>query len=389
MASVLDFKQISTVLEAIVKQVTGSTTQAVVDTASFVAVANTALSTGYDQLNTAISQMVARTLYSERPYTAKFSGLRKDSIQWGNHVRKLNFVDKPTEDNKAYTLTDGESVDMYVVNKPKVIQTNFYGASTFSKSTSVTRKQLKTAFTGPEELQAFFANQMQNCANVLAQDVESLGRMTLANLIGGTIKNAQPTQVVNLITEYNAATGKNITGDDYRAPENYADFILWAYARIKSVSDMMTERTTQFHMNLTAGSFNRFTPYSDQQLFVLSSNANEIENRVFASLFHDQNARIGYTEKVNFWQSPDKPASVNVTASYMDATGAAKSDGTVEQDGVFAVLADSEAAGYSTFDEDMDATPFNARGKYTNWWWSYTRRWWNDNTENAVVFLLK
>ena len=52
------------------------------------------------------------------------------------------------------------------------------------------------------------------------------------------------------------------------------------------------------------------------------------------------------------------------------------------------MIFDREAIGISTFGEEMSATPYNARGRYTNLWWNFTDRYWNDFTENGVVLLL-
>ena len=93
MANTLSFDQISTVLNAIVKQATGVETMKATDTSSFVAQAQTALLVGNDSIMNSISQVLDRTIFSVRPYNAKFKGLRRTTQQWGNHVRKLGMLD--------------------------------------------------------------------------------------------------------------------------------------------------------------------------------------------------------------------------------------------------------------------------------------------------------
>lgn len=77
MANTLTFDQISTVLNDVVKQATGVNTMKAVDTSSFVAQAQTALLAGNDRIMESISQVLDRTIFSMRPYNAKFKGLRK------------------------------------------------------------------------------------------------------------------------------------------------------------------------------------------------------------------------------------------------------------------------------------------------------------------------
>ena len=146
-ANDLSINQLSTVLNSIHSQATGKSAIAATDTSSFVTVAQATLKAGYDPVLNAISQVLSRTIFSIRPYNAKFKGLMADSIRYGNHVRKLQTIDKPFEDDVRTLLTDTYSVDQYVVNKPIVLQTNYYGEETFAKSLTIFRDQLDTAFS--------------------------------------------------------------------------------------------------------------------------------------------------------------------------------------------------------------------------------------------------
>lgn len=119
MANTLTFDQISTVLNDIVKQATGVETMKATDTSSFVAQAQTALLVGNDRIMNSISQVLDRTIFSVRPYNAKFKGLRRTTQQWGNHVRKLGMLDDDWENDQRQPLDDDTAVDMYKIKKVK------------------------------------------------------------------------------------------------------------------------------------------------------------------------------------------------------------------------------------------------------------------------------
>ena len=89
-ANVLTYNAIGTLVSQIVSQATGKAAIMPTNTSDFVAVANTGLLAGYDNLMGAISQVLSRTIISNRPYTRHFQGLESDSIRWGNHVRKIS-----------------------------------------------------------------------------------------------------------------------------------------------------------------------------------------------------------------------------------------------------------------------------------------------------------
>ena len=390
----LNFNQLATVLNAIVKQATGQTPAAVVDTSSFVSVATTALETGYDPIINAVSQVLSKTIFSNRPYERKFGGLEVSNQRYGNHVRKLTPIDKDFENDDRLTLEDGNSVDQYKVNKPAVLQTNFYGANQYQKSMTVFRDQLDSAFSSPDEFGRFLSMMMQNASDMIEQAHEETARATIVNLLAATINMsaAQKTpQVIKLLTEYNTATGAEppLTATTVMAPENYENFIKWAFARIKNVSNMLTERSTIYHANVTGKVVARHTPVRDQKFYLSSKFMNEVSTMVFSSVFNDEYLKTIDYELVNFWQSISTPAGINVTPAQMTTTGTIEKGEVVNKNTVLGVLFDREAAGYTVVNEWSNPTPFNARGGYYNQYWHFTDRYWNDFTENAVVFLME
>ena len=132
----LTFNQLSTVLNGIVAQATGTSPITPTNTSEFVTVAQMGLKAGYDVLNTAISQVLSKTIFSVRPYTAKFKSLQMSEQRYGNHVRKLQMLDSSWSNDDRLTLVDGESVDQQIVKKPETIQTNFYGSNVYQKQTT-------------------------------------------------------------------------------------------------------------------------------------------------------------------------------------------------------------------------------------------------------------
>lgn len=386
----LTFNQLSTLLNGIQSQVTGASAIAPVNTNEFVSVAQTVLKTGTDPVMSAISQILGRTIFSVRPYSAKFRGLLMDNQRWGGITRKINYVDKSFTDDSGFSLTDGQAVDQYIVNKPEVIQTNYYGSNVYQKSVTIFRDQLDTAFSGVNEFGEFISGVMQNISDQIEQAHEDTGRMTIANLVGGIVAAQKVNQIVHLLTEYNALTGKELTANTVYAPENYKPFMLWVYSRIAKASAMLTERSQLYHFNLTGKPIQRHSPVNRQRLYLYADARYQTEAQVLADTYHDNYLSFGETETVNYWQSIESPAKIQVKPVYFkEADGSIVTAAeNVTQDNIFAVIMDEEAAGMNIFNYELAATPYNARGRYTNMWWSFNERYFNDFTENAMVFLL-
>lgn len=378
----------ATILNDIVAQATGKTGITAVSTADFVSVANTAMEISTDQLLGAISQTLSRTIFSIRPYSRKFKGLYMDSLRFGNHTRKLNITDSDWNKDERYDLTDGRSIDDQIVKKPVVLQTNFYGQNIFSRQITIFKDQLNTALSSEDEFQRFITMVMTNASDQIEQAHESTARMTLANFIGGKVKG-DTANVIHLVTKYNDVAGTTLTSDTVKQPENFVPFMKWATGYIKTVSDWMTERTQKFHINVTGKEISRHTPYNKQKLYLYSEELNNIDATVMSSIFNDSYLKMADHEKVGFWQNIDTPDGIHVKASYMNASGNVVSDseGTATSN-IFGVLFDEEAVGVTTYGEWSAPSPFNARGGYSNIFWHFNDRYYNDFTENGVVFLL-
>lgn len=385
--SVANFNS-AALLNSIVNQATGKTALSSTATKDFVSVANTALGIATDTLLSSISQTLSKTIFSVRPYEAKFKGLMRDEVRFGNHVRKLNIGDKDWENDIRYDLVDGESIDDQIVSNPTILQTNFYGQNVYSRHYTVYRDQLNIALSSEEEFQRFITMIVQNCSDMIEQCHESTARMTLANFIGGKVKG-DVNNVIHLVTKYNEVAGTTLTTETVRQPSNFTPFIKWAFGYIGYLSGMLTERSQKFHINVTGKEISRHTPQNKQKLYLFSEYLKDMDASVLSSVYNDNYLKFTDYEQVNFWQSIDTPDGISVKASYMKPDGTIATDDTGTATGnIFGALFDEEAVGITTCGQWSSASRFNARGGYTNFWYHFNDRYYNDFTENGIVFLL-
>lgn len=394
------FNDAAVLLNSIVSQATGKSGIVATNLQDFISIGQTALSVGPDPLMKAISQVLSRTIFSIRPYSEKFSGLRADALRWGNHVRKLSVADSDWERDQRYYeaasdfLDNGDTVDMFKITQPNVLQTNFYGQNVVQRSITIFRDQLNVAFSSPDELMRFVSMIMQNVSDQLAQARESSARMALANYIGGKVA-AQTAggalgsdHVVYLIDEFNTETGSSLTAANIYSPANYPTFVRWCYGFIATLSDRMTERTIKYQINVTNKAISRHTPKERQKFYVSAPELNRMRSEVLSTTFNEELLRLGDVESVGYWQSPNAPEEINVTPSYMNASGVIVNAAAQNVKPIFGVLFDEEAIMTQSVNEWSAPTPFNAAGGYTNTFWHASNRYLNDFTEKGVVLLL-
>ena len=409
----LTLYQASTVLVDIIQQATGKKVMDPVSPGEFTSVATTALKTAADPIMNALSQMWGRTIFAVRPYKEKFASLYMDMDRWANVTRKISFADKDVKNDErfiwpvGYDSTqavpngDGSSVDMYKINKDDPLQTNFYGQSVYEDVRTEFLSNLETAFRGPEEFMRYNAAAVLNRANKLAQYRENIGRAITINLIGSLyyIANSvaplgDSSRVIHLLTEYNAETGLSLTSQTVMQQDNYAAFTRWVYARIGTLTDLMSERSTMFQTTVNGKTVNRHTGAEDLRSFILSKYLRQMDSMAKSVTFNDDLLKFGTVESVAFWQDIRTPDQVDLanTISLTGADGAvvtsALAAGSTALPNVYGVIFDKDALGYAMTREASYVTPFNAAGEYWNQYMHANFRTVQDTTEKSVLLML-
>lgn len=392
----MTFKQSATLLNALKMQMTGETSIVAADESEFVAVATTALQQGYDQLNTAVNQVLTRSIYANRLYRMIYPSIARDEARWGGIIRKVTMIDLDFMDDEAFNLVDGQTgPDPFLVNKQKAVQFNFYGGNTTELLVTTTQDQLRQAFSSSADFGSFMAAQAQNIINMINQKVEVECRAVVNNMIAAAIA-AGGDRVIHVITEYKAATGNTtITAANYLSNAEFEPFAKWLYGRINTLKRFLAERTEKYHANITtyngaalAHPILRHTPDQYLNIFMLSSFMDQVNSSALSGIYNEQLLEIGNYERVNYWQAIDTPDKIKIVANELQADGTcAASAAAIEEEGIIGILFDDEALGITLIDEGIDSI-YNPRGRYYNNWYHFTTRWFNDQSENFIALVL-
>lgn len=408
MATVNDMtvKQAGAILSSLVQQATGQAVITPSTPGEFVSVATTALKTGADPILNALSQMWGRTIFSVRPYSAMFRGLEMSMERWGNATRKISIADKAVEDDARFTYPvgydadqtpatgDGKSVDMYALNKPDTLQTNFYGQAVYENSYTIFRDNLDTAFSDPAEFMRFVSMVGQNRADKLVQYRETISRGLLANYAGALLAEGQTSRVVHLLTEYNTLTGLALTAQTVYQPDNFAPFMRWVFSRVVVLSKMMRERSEMYQTVINNKHVMRHTPADRLKVYMYTPAMEQMTAMVNSITYNDELTKYADFEPVNYWQSIETPDSISVDPVYTTTTGAIATktgqsgSAGIEQAGIFGLLFDEDALGYAQVNAWNQLTPFNAKGGYWNDFDHVSFRTIQDMTEKGIILLL-
>ena len=375
-------------LNSLHSQATGKASLTPTTPADFISMATSTLQAGTDSVYNALMQTIGRTIFSSRPYAAKFGGIQADANRWGGITRKVSIADRDAAAEMAYHPTDGTAIDQWTIRKSNVLETRYYGTDVYQDWYTTFQDQLINAFQGPDQLGSFVALQAQEMSNKWEQYREELVRQNLSNFIAAKI--SLNNSVYHLLTEYNRLTSQTLTAVDVYKDPNMAPFFRWVRARINQIARQMTERSTKFQVNITGKEISRHTPLDRQKMYLSADALDIIDAMVNTVTFHDEPLAYADVEAVSYWQAIDAPTSINTTPVYLDAsTGAvATAASAVSETDVFGVIFDEDAIVYNLRDWIMTNTPLNARGLYWNTFLTVNIQLCQDLTEKGAVLLL-
>lgn len=385
--------QIYTIVNDVASQAMGSKTMAVVDNAGLVALGNTVLGSNETKNNfiNALTDRIGRTIVSFRAYHSHFPDFERDSIEWGNILQKLKVAMPDAESDDSYNLVDGKSVDQYKINKLKVNQLLFTNEAPWQTHITVHLDALEKAFVDSNAMGAFISSMFGEVQNRIELAMENLSIDCVNNYMAEMIKRKvqRPSRVINLVTEYNQANG--LATENALKPQdalNTPAFLEYVVRRINTISSTMEYMTQgMFNDTVHAGGdtqnaiYTRHTPKSEQRMMLFIDLVNSLKTNINSKAFNMKEVAIDIPfMTVPFWQSLKTPDGINIKP----ASGGA----AIVQASVMGILFDREAMG--TFKKKYTSltSPINAAGKYYNVFYHFIQMYYNDLTENAVVFLL-
>ena len=376
----MDTNQIYQLVNAVNQEAFGAQALSVKDTAGLVSLGNTILSSNTNTeafLNTLV-QRIGRTIISYRRYRSKLADMVRDDFEWGAILQKIRVHMPEAEADESYGLVDGQSVDHYKIAKPEVQQKFFVTRSPYQFHVTIQKVHLKEAFLSESSMGAFLGAVTGQVRNAMEVTLENLGRITLANMAAEVSNPSNPGlgRVYSLVSMYNqfAQPSEALTPDTAMF---VPAFLAYAMQIINETIDGFQELGSYYNID----SIETFTPKEMIRVKVVSPFVRAAETVLQYRAFNEELVSIDSAyQKLAFWQNPDAPMSISIKRA---------SDGTeISMPNVIAMVHDRDALGMYREEEEVATTPINAAGLYYNTYYHAKQLWFNDLSENFVVFTL-
>jgi hypothetical protein len=380
MPNQIEVNQIYDLCNQIFQQMTGRTDIAAVDSASLVAMGNEVSNLGKNDLwlNT-LARRIGLTIDNYRVYLNKFSDLYRTQVEWGALVQKLTveMPDAVADDMYKVGQMNGQALDHYIINNPKAKQKIFDKETPYSFFITMQEKMLTEAFLNAGAMASFVNQVFGKVQNKIEVVLEDLARVALVNMMC----NLSVKQEIKLVTLYNSKTGSTLNPQTALFDPAFMRF---AIGMMNNIASKMETMSVLFN---TEG-YDRFTPKSEQRFYVLADFITQLETVVQYAAFNPQYVNKSVDIAVPYWQGVKEGDDVNDIVVLSKVIG--KVDNKVEKtiENVVGVLFDREAIGTFRQEEKVLTTPVNARGAYYNTFWHEKQMWFNDMSENAVIFTL-
>lgn len=371
----MDTNQIYSIVNTINSQTMGSSI-VVTDTASLVALGDTVLSsaTNTESFLNSLTQLIAKTIVSYRPYSSKFTGLYKTDFEWGAIIRKVKVSMPDAIESDVYNLEDGESIDQQIVSKPKAKQKLFVKRTPYSFPITIQEITLKEAFKDAESLSDFIQAIFGEIRNKIELTLENLARLCLANFMA----NVKDAQTIHLITEYAEKTGTTaLTPAKALLDEG---FLRYAIGRMNYMSERLTEMSTLYN----GEGETRHTPLDRQYYITNLTFDTQMATQVQYAAFHENYVSKVSNMTVGYWQSGNKGDEMKIDVNIINGEDTTQ----VQLDNIVACIFDKDALGTYRQSSRTRTAPYNARGEYVNTFFHEDQLWFNDFSENFIMFML-
>lgn len=352
--------------------------------ASFVSVGEEVFKsdTNTDAFYNVLLDRVGRTAVSMRKYYATGRNIKREPIEWGMAMQKLTVPLSNATQNTTWNNQDTEHSDPFAKSPVAVNQKIFSKLSVWELDSTIPDVQLKTAFTSPQAMGAFIESLMLAAENSLTLQVQSTTNFCRASFMARKLKQGG-LHAIDLLKNFNTDNSASLTTAQAL---NSVDFLRYSAMQISLISRYFADMSVAF----SDGTLQRHTPEDVRCLDVLSEFSKRMGFYLQSDTYHKELVSMPKFEEVSFWQAAGNYSFDNISAinlSYVDNSGETPTTVTTNEKNIVAVLYDYEAMG-TTIQNRRTRSIYNPKDEYTNYFHKAEIGYFNDVSENGVVFTI-
>lgn len=375
--------QNSTLINSAVKQMWGQDAPTVQNVSELVSLGEKILSsdTNKEQFLGVLADRIKRTVIRTLDNSIDMPKIFMDYESYFGIMQKITVRPMLSQNDNSWNISEDDYTStIWEINKPDVSQTFFNNLSAFTIPLTVPDTMLKSAFMDGD-MDAFIAGIFNSIESSLVMLLNALAHLAITNLIAERVKTNKH---INLLSLYNSAMGTTLTTAKALFD---ADFLRYSSMIIRNYINYLRHPSVLYN----DGTEVRATQRDNMHVLMLSDFVSAFNIYLQSSTFHNELTQLPLYDEVTFWQSVGNTVPSFTNNSSINIIPASELNETkktaVTQSGIVCVLADRQALG-TTLVEDWTGADRNNRERYTNYTYGANRGYFNDLSENAVVFVI-
>lgn len=329
---------------------------------------------------------IGKVIFVNRPYSGSVPSVLMDGWEFGSVLEKISADIPEATENESFELENGASYDTNIFYKPSVTAKFFNSKVTFEVPMSFTEKQVKQSFSSAEQLNGFLSMLYNAVDKSMTIKIDSLVMRTINNMIAETIyadyhgvstSTKSGVRAVNLLKLYNDKFSTSLTAESAVTDPG---FVRFASYTLGLYSDRLSKISTLFNVEGKA----RYTSADYLHVVLLSDFAKAADAYLQSDTYHNEFTKLPNAETVPYWQASGTGYDFE-SVSKIDIKTA--SNNTVSQTGILGIMFDRDALGVTNLDRRV-TTNYNPKAEFYTNWYKFDAGYFNDLSENFVVFFV-
>lgn len=385
-------EQAYTLLNTITGEITGETDIVAEDLSNVVDIGVKIQGSGENWVDNYVGKLmnqIGRMIFSTRKYDVSIPSVIMDAWEFGSILEKAHATMPTATENETWSLEDQEdySKGNFTFYKPTVTVKLFNSAVTFEVDSSIADKQVKESFNSPTQLVGFFTMIETAVENSISVKVDGLIMRTINNFIGHTLHNEFPdgefegvtgVKAINLLKLYNDKFGAELT---FEQAITTPEFLRFASMTMSNYVNRLSKMSKLFNIE----KLERFTPRDRLHFVMLADFKNAFGSYLESDTFHNEFISLPESETVPYWQGTGTDYSLNKISDIHVNIKDGDTTAEIVASGIVGVMFDHDALGVCNTERNT-TTQWVAKQEFTNYFHKHKASYFNDLSENFIVF---
>lgn len=380
----MNVTQIYALVNSVNNQMWGKSAITVNDLTGLIALGDSVFSSTTDRdkyLNTLVDR-IGKTVIRNLDAEVEFPEFIRNEFEMGAILAKLNVQLMSAQSNESWNIGNNNfTPNQFKIDKPKVYQSLFKGVTTWEFDLTIPDTLFRSAFTSESEMASFISGIMGAFSDSMTLTINDMSHAALANLIAEKIK--ADNGVIHALTMYNTLTGQTVTADQAKTNPAVYKYIGML---MRNYMTYLSKPSALYNTGLDGDQMVRATQRDNMHVIINADWASGYATYLESDTYHNDLIKMPLYKEIVCWQGTgntapnfDDNTSINVKPS--------SGGDAIEKDGIIGVFADRQAVG-TFYNDRFTATDRNNRNRYTNYTSGATIGWFNDLSENCVVWIL-